>query len=296
MIWLIGCNGMLGKEIARELSEQKMTFMGTGSEIDITNKKVITSFIDNNKGIDWIINCCAYTNVEKAEENEKEADYLNHIGVIHLAELAKKIGATIIHISTDYVFDGERKEPYTEETARKPLNTYGKTKAAGEASLEESGCKYYIFRTAWLYGSDGKNFVNNMIKLMNIKKTLSVINNQYGTPTFTKTLASCIIKTIKNTYEGTPLPFGIYNCTDEGQASWYDFAQEIYALGKKNKIVTNSCSILPCSTEEFVSSVRRPAYSVLSKEKIQKALGIKLENWKKVLASFFESYDLYNRR
>lgn len=286
MVWLIGCKGMLGTEVARQLKNSNIDYIGTDIDVDITKLEVLEDFANKNPKIDWIINCSAYTAVDKAEDDKDFANLLNNIGPKNISSVAKKINAKMIHISTDYVFDGTGNIPYTEDMDVKPIGVYGQTKADGEKSVIDSGCEYYIFRTAWLYGYDGKNFVYTMLKLMESKQELSVVSDQKGTPTFAGDLANCVIKTITSKNQ---IPCGIYHCTDLGEITWYDFACEIYKQGKATGKLSNECKINPCSTDEFPTKAKRPAYSVLSKEKIQQALGITLPMWNESLNVFMNS-------
>lgn len=286
MVWLIGCKGMLGTEIARQLKNSNIDYIGTDIDVDITKLEVLEDFANKNPKIDWIINCSAYTAVDKAEDDKDFANLLNNIGPKNISSVAKKINAKMIHISTDYVFDGTGNIPYTEDMDVKPIGVYGQTKADGEKSVIDSGCEYYIFRTAWLYGYDGKNFVYTMLKLMESKQELSVVSDQKGTPTFAGDLANCVIKTITSKNQ---IPCGIYHCTDLGEITWYDFACEIFKQGKATGKLSNECKINPCSTDEFPTKAKRPAYSVLSKEKIQQALGIALPMWNESLNVFMNS-------
>ena len=286
MIWLIGCKGMLGTEIARQLKNSNIDYIGTDIDVDITKLEVLEDFANKNPKINWIINCSAYTAVDKAEDDKDFANLLNNIGPKNISSVAKKINAKMIHISTDYVFDGTGTTPYTEDMDVKPIGVYGQTKADGEKSVIDSGCEYYIFRTAWLYGYDGKNFVYTMLKLMKSKQELSVVSDQKGTPTFAGDLANCVIKTITSKNQ---IPCGIYHCTDLGEITWYDFACEIYKQGKATGKLSNECKINPCSTDEFPTKAKRPAYSVLSKEKIQQTLGITLPMWNESLNVFMNS-------
>lgn len=286
MVWLIGCKGMLGTEVARQLKNRNIDYIGTDIDVDITKLEVLEDFANKNPKIDWIINCSAYTAVDKAEDDKDFANLLNNIGPKNISSVAKKINAKMIHISTDYVFDGTGNIPYTEDMDVKPIGVYGQTKADGEKSVIDSGCEYYIFRTAWLYGYDGKNFVYTMLKLMESKSEISVVSDQKGTPTFAGDLANCVIKTITSKNQ---IPCGIYHCTDLGEITWYDFACEIYKQGKATGKLSNECKINPCSTDEFPTKAKRPAYSVLSKEKIQQALGIALPMWNESLNVFMNS-------
>lgn len=313
MIWLIGCNGMLGQEVAKQLKEKKLNFIGTDKEVDITNpealetfhKNLYTSFYDldckipeNERNVSWIINCSAYTAVDKAEdEDQQELVYkLNEIGPMNIARVARKLGAKLIHISTDYVFDGSGKVPYTEDCLKTPVSVYGKSKALGEESIEKEMVQYFIFRTAWLYGFNGKNFVYTMTNAMNTRDEVKVVCDQFGTPTFAPDLANAILTLIDKTNNAkgfigsnsTP-PFGIYHFTNEGTTNWYEFANAIYKYGKKYGRINKDCIINSCTTDEYPTKAHRPAYSVLSKEKIKKTLRIKIPDWEKSLKSFMKS-------
>ena len=307
MIWLIGCKGMLGSEVARQLDEKKYNWVGTEKEVDITDADALMNFVksvetstyldttSNDKHIKWIINCSAYTNVDKAEEDTELADKLNNTGVLNIARTARSIGAKLIHISTDYVFNGQGKEPYTEDMEKDPLGVYGKTKSAGEDAIQKEMTQYYILRTAWLYGFDGKNFVYTMTKLMNSHEQIKVVSDQKGTPTCALDLAAVILKIIEKSDKATEAfgkhsapAFGIYHFTNGGQTDWHEFATEIYRLGRKYGRITQNCEVKACSTEEYGAKVQRPAYSVLCKDKICKELKIKLPDWKVSLEKFIK--------
>lgn len=291
MIWLIGNKGMLGSEIARQLERNKLPFVGTDRDVDITNIDALDTFAkkNNDEGhpIEWIINCSAYTAVDKAEEEPELANLLNNIGAENIAKTAKKHGAKMIHISTDYVFDGSGSTPYTEDMPIKPLGVYGSTKAAGEQACQKVLDNLYIIRTAWLYGYDGKNFVYTMLKLMNTKDEITVVNDQRGTPTFAGDLANAILRLISS----GNIPYGIYHCTNLGEISWYDFACSIYKLGKEKKRIdiSHNCNVKACTTAEYPAKTKRPAYSVLCKDKIQKTLIFTLPQWQESLRAFLAS-------
>ena len=286
MIWLIGCKGMLGTEISRTLSENNIDFRGTDIDVDITNINALEKFASSLSNLEFIINCSAYTAVDKAESDAEFAEKLNADGPENIAKVAKKIGAKMIHISTDYVFDGSAKEPYTEESQISPIGVYGKTKADGENRIRQILNEFYIIRTAWLYGWAGKNFVYTMIKAMNSHDSIKVVGDQRGTPTFAGTLAGVILKIVQN----KNVPYGIYHCTDKGEISWWDFACEIKKQGVLSSLVTNSsCAVNKCTTADYPTPAKRPEYSVLSKQKIQKTLGITLPDWKESLKVFLES-------
>ena len=310
MIWLIGCKGMLGSEVAKQLDEKKLPWIGTDREVDITDPQALLDFTNKietaayfpsdlkkaDRKIQWIINCAAYTNVDKAEEDTELAEKLNAIGPLNIARTARSIGAKLIHISTDYVFDGQGSVPYTEDMQKTPLGVYGRTKAAGEDAIMKEMNTYYIIRTAWLYGFDGRNFVYTMTKAMNGHDSVRVVNDQRGTPTYAPDLAAVILRFIeksdnaKSFFGKNSAPaYGIYNFTNEGATTWFDFTREIYRLGRKFGRITQECTVNPCTTEEYGAKVQRPAYSVLSKEKISKALKLKIPEWQNSLEKFMKS-------
>lgn len=302
---------MLGSEIALQLKENKIPFIGTDREVDITDINQLEKFVKevetasyfhsetlnrSERQIKWIINCSAYTNVEKAEEDTELAAKLNEQGPRNIARISRTIGAKLIHISTDYVFNGHGTSPYTENLPKDPLGVYGKTKAAGEDAIQKEMNQYYIIRTAWLYGFDGKNFVYTMTKLMNSHDSIKVVCDQKGTPTCAVDLASVIIKLIEKANSAKEIigpksapSFGIYHYTDAGETNWHEFAEEIYRIGKKTGKITQDCSVNSCTTEEYGAKVERPSYSVLSKEKIMKELKIKIPSWESSLEKFMKS-------
>lgn len=241
------------------------------AELDITDAGAVLQTVKEQR-IDVIVNCAAYTNVEKAEEDEPTADLLNHKAAAYLAAAAKETGATLIHVSTDYVFDGTAHTPYREDTAPSPLGAYGRTKLAGERAVMASGCRYLIFRTAWLYSEYGHNFLKTMLRLTSERDTLQVVFDQIGTPTYAGDLALAIFSIIESErYAGNE---GVYHFTDEGVCSWYDFARAIAEYAGNS-----ACDIRPCHSDEFPSKAVRPAYSVLDKTKIKETFGIVIPHW-----------------
>ena len=311
MIWLIGCNGMLGSEIAFQLKQNKIPFIGTDKEVDITDISALEKFIKNvetesyfhseqltraQRQIKWIINCSAYTNVEKAEEDVELATALNATGPQNIARVARNIGAKLIHISTDYVFNGKGTSPYNEDSAREPLGVYGKTKAEGEIAIQKEMSQFYIIRTAWLYGFDGKNFVYTMTNLMNSKEEIKVVNDQKGSPTCAVDLAEVVLKFIQKSEKAKSFfgknsapSYGIYHFTNEGETTWFEFAQEINKLGVKHQKINNNCKVQPCTSAEFAAKVERPTYSVLDKTKITKEFKMKIPAWEVSLEKFIKN-------
>lgn len=273
-ILITGANGQLGNEMRRVSINSKNRYIFTDvAELNITDKDAIRKMIDGEK-ISVVVNCAAYTNVDKAEDDEAMADLLNNKAVKNIAEACKEFNATLIHVSTDYVFQGDKNTPRSEDEPTNPMGAYGRTKLAGEESVKHSGCKYIIIRTAWLYSSFGKNFVKTMRKLTSEKNSLKVVFDQVGTPTYAGDLAAVIYKIIEHNMLGKT---GFYHFCNEGVCSWYDFAYEICALSG------NTCDIEPCHSDEFPSKVQRPSFSVLDKTKIKETFDVKIPYWKESL-------------
>lgn len=274
-ILVTGSNGQLGNELRHVVEEKDKVnnyFFTDVQDLDITNKNDISRFILEND-IDIVINCAAYTNVDKAEDDKENADLINHIGPKNLADICRERGGFLIHISTDYVFDGTKNTPYTETDETKPSSVYGETKLNGEKAIINSGCEYVIIRTSWLYSSFGKNFLKTMQKLTAEKENIKVVFDQVGTPTYAQDLANIIYK-ITQRSDNKNIKNQIYHYSNEGVCSWYDFAIAI------NEAFAHNCNIRPCHSDEFPSKVTRPSYSVLDKTKIKNVLGIEIPYWK----------------
>lgn len=256
-ILITGANGMLAKAVINQFKDGNELILTDVSELDITNEEKTNEFVDKVKP-HYIINCAAYTAVDKAEEDVELAEKVNAIGPKNLAIAAKNNNATLIHISTDYVFNGDLNvlESYREEDRIEPVTVYGKTKAMGEKYIIDNCNNYYIFRTAWLYG-EGNNFVRTMVKLGKEKEEVSVVMDQHGSPTYTVDLANIIYQTIEK-----KLPYGIYHSTNEGFTTWYDFTKKIYEISNID------CKVNPVTSEEFIRPAKRPKNSKLSKDKL----------------------------
>lgn len=270
-ILVTGANGQLGNEMQRVAKTSSNHYIFTDvAQLDITDREAVLRAVKDNS-IQVIVNCAAYTNVDKAEDDSETADLINNKAVENLAIAARENDATLIHISTDYVFKGNRCTPCREDWETDPLGVYGITKLAGEKSIERTGCRHIIIRTAWLYSPFGKNFVKTMQKLTAEKDSLKVVFDQVGTPTYAGDLADAIARIIETGQLGKQ---GIYHFSNEGVCSWYDFAREICELSG------NTCNIQPCHSDEFPSKVKRPHFSVLDKTKIKDTFGIEIPYWK----------------
>ena len=287
LLWLIGSKGMLGTEISLLLEKSGVAFVGTDLEVDITDPAALADFAEKQP-VDWIINCAAYNTVDRAEGDADTCRRLNVLGAGAVAACAKKNNARLIHISTDYVFNGEGNQPYTEEDATNPISIYGLTKRDGEIAVLENNPRSFIIRTAWLYGKHGYNFVNTMLRLMNERDEVKVVNDQRGSPTWTFDLASVLLAVIKTADTGKDFPFGIYHYTNEGEITWFDFAAEIYRQGRRLGRIAKDCAVLPCTSAEYPAKVKRPAYSVLNKSKIKMSLGIEIPSWDASLKEFLK--------
>lgn len=271
-ILVTGSNGQVGSEIRALQSDYPYNFFFTDrSSLDITNEKAIEEFVESNK-IDAIINCAAYTAVDKAESDAINADAINHLGVKNLALTCKANNVKFIHISTDYVFDGKNHKPYIEDDSTNPNGVYGATKLRGEQTLlHVSPANSIIIRTSWVYSSFGANFVKTMLRLGKEKKELGVIYDQVGTPTYARDLAQAILEILpKINNEKTE----IYHYSNEGVLSWYDFAKEIMRMAKLE------CQVNPIETAQYPTPAQRPHYSLLNKAKIKKEFGITIPYWK----------------
>ncbi len=273
---ITGANGQLGREI-KKISSQFTGFLFIFADakiLDIANKKSVDKFFENQE-FDFLINCAAYTAVDKAESEPELANKVNNIAVGYLLEACKKQGCKFIHISTDYVFDGTQKNlPFIESDAVLPHSVYGKTKLEGELQLSDNK-DVMVVRTAWLYSSFGGNFMQTMLRLAKEKKSLNVVFDQIGTPTYAGDLAFALLEIIKQSVANSEdFKAGIYHFSNEGVCSWYDFAVEIM------KFANLDCTILPIETKDFPTAAKRPHFSLLNKSKIKKTFQLTIPHWR----------------
>lgn len=276
-ILVTGANGQLGNEIQLISKNSKDNYIFTDvcdgySKLDITNIDDIRKAVAENS-IECIINCAAWTNVDSAETAGEIVETLNAKAPENLAIAMKEVGGLVVHVSTDYVFGGDPYNvPCKEDQKGTPTGVYGLTKLHGEQNIQNSGAKYIIIRTSWLYSEYGKNFVKTMMNLTSTKPTLKVVFDQCGTPTYAGDLAAVIFDIVENRkYEGND---GIYHFSNEGVCSWYDFTKNIAEIAGNTE-----CDIQPCHSDEFPSAVKRPSYSVLDKTKLKETFGIKIPYW-----------------
>jgi len=272
-ILITGANGQLGNHMRLASSGSADHYVFTDvAELDITDADAVRHMVDRER-IDVIVNCAAYTDVERAEDDFETADRINRLAPANLAVAAAETGAALIHISTDYVFSGTRNTPYDESCPTDPLGVYGRTKRAGEEAVLQSGCRAVIVRTAWLYSEFGRNFLKTMLRLISERETVNVVFDQVGTPTYAGDLAAALRRIVESdAFAGRE---GVYHYSDEGVCSWYDFACEIARLAG-----CGSCTIRPCHSSEFPAKVRRPAYSVLDKTRIKHIFGVSVPHWR----------------
>ncbi len=281
-ILITGANGMLAKEVREKFEQGNELTITDVAELDITDEKAVFDFVKNLKP-EYIINCAAFTAVDKAEDCYELADKINGDGPTNLAKAAKNVGAKLVHISTDYVFGGDLdlSKDYKEDDEKTPVTVYGITKLHGEQGIEKNMDEYYIFRTAWLYGVGGNNFVKTMTKLGSTRDEINVVSDQHGSPTYAKDLTEIIYQAIQK-----KIPYGVYHATNQGYTTWYEFTKEIL---EKQGI---QCKVNPVTTEEYIemmkiTQAKRPFNSQLSKNKLLEQ-GIEIPEWKDGLKRYFE--------
>lgn len=281
-ILVTGGDGQLGSALRLASAESHHRYIFTDiKELDITSAEAVGELFSREK-IDIVVNCAAYTAVDLAEEQKDTADKINHKAAALLAEVCAQHNATLIHISTDYIFSGDSRRAYTEDDTPAPLNAYGRTKLSGERAVTKSGCKSIILRTSWLYSEFGKNFVKTMRNLTATHKEIKVVADQFGTPTYAGDLAEAIVQIIENKkYDKC----GVYNYSNLGECSWYDFAMEI-----ARESGNDNCKITPCTTADYPTKAMRPRYSVLDKSKFVATFGIKIPAWQESLAECIKKF------
>lgn len=267
-VLVTGANGMLGQDLCPVFEDNGLYVIPMGREdLDVTDYKGAKAVIERIKP-QIIVHLAAYTNVDKAEDEPEKAFKINETGALNIAKISKELGAIMVYVSTDYVFDGTKNSSYTPDDTLNPINKYGLSKLRGEEAVKNNTDKYYIVRTSWLYGLSGKNFVETMISLSTKQNEIKVVDDQAGCPTYTVDLSMGILRTIGK-------PFGIYHIANEGETTWYDFAKEIFRL--KN-IQTE---LIPCTTEEFPRKAKRPKYSVLQNS-------IEMRPWREALFDYIK--------
>jgi dTDP-4-dehydrorhamnose reductase len=287
-ILVTGKNGQLGRsiqnivnadtKIGNNQSPNDFIFVGR-EDLDLSSKISISHYFGNNDKFDLIINCAAYTQVDKAEQEAELANQINHLAVKQLASIASNQQARLIQISTDYVFDGVSNKPYLETDTPNPINAYGRTKLAGEKALQTAmPMNALIIRASWLYSEYGNNFVKTMLRLGRERDELSVVNDQMGSPTYAADLADAILEIIRhNKFRDVAQTTQIYNYSNEGEISWHEFAKEIFKLAEID------CKVSPITTQQYPTHAKRPRNTIMKKDKIVTVFNIKISNWKSSL-------------
>ena len=284
-VLVTGANGQLGKslqDLAPQYSEDFRFIFTDVAELDITQRDAIREMVKHER-VNFIINAAAYTAVDKAESDEAMAYLLNEKAVGNLAEAAKEADAMLLHISTDYVFDGKSETPYPTDATPNPLSVYGKSKWAGEQAIQHSGCKAVIVRTAWLYSPYGNNFVKTMLRLATTKESIGVVSDQIGCPTLAADLAGLLIRILQHSdhLQGV----SIYHFANQGKISWYDFACEIMRLAEKE--MGKRCQVNPITTAEYPTAATRPNFSLFDLSKTTKDFNLDIPDWKESLEKAF---------
>lgn len=287
-VWLVGAKGMLGRSVSVELSGADVEVVGTDAELDICDEKAVAAFAQNG-AFTHVINCAAFTNVDGAESEEALATQINGQGVAHLWSAVRALKATLLHISTDYVFDGTATSPYLETDATEPLGAYGRSKLAGEIAIQSqpnADARAFILRTSWLFGPHGKSFVTTMLRLFDKLPELRVVADQRGRPSYCPDLARAGIELVGLT--GKDCAPGIYHFAQTGDCSWHEFACAILERAQAQGMAQATQSVQAITTEEYPTPAKRPAYSVLSTDKLTAATGHVPRNWEHALDDFIE--------
>lgn len=281
MIWLIGNKGMLGTDVESSLREQGYELLASDRETDITDYNTLKEF-SSGKKIDWIINCSAYTAVDKAEDEPDAAYSINSLGVYNIARIAGELRSRLIHFSTDYVFPGDSEAAYTETDPTGPIGVYGMSKLEGEIRLAETLTEHYIIRISWLFGLHGGNFVYTMLRLMKEREELRVVADQWGSPTYTFDVAGLVLAIIRSGKES----YGIYHFSNEGKTSWHHFSSEIYRQAMEKGLIRKEVLITPVTTDQYPTKAARPKNSYFSKDKIKREFGVSIRTWQEALQDF----------
>jgi dTDP-4-dehydrorhamnose reductase len=283
---LTGANGMLAQMIKKVAPREYQVVPLARPDFDITDRNCVLRTLSDIRP-KFIINCAAYTNVDGCETNEDAALQVNGAGPGYLAEVAADLAATLVHISSDYVFTGDKSEPYGEDDPTGPISAYGKSKLAGEQAILSSGLeKYFIVRTSWLYGPGGKNFVETILRLAGEREELRIVADQHGSPTYTEDLAKAVFNLLESAKERPS--YGLYHFSNNGSCSWYEFAGKIVNLARLSNMPVKVDRLLPICTEEYPLPAKRPAYSVFSKTKYEEVTGQAPPCWHASLESYFD--------
>ncbi len=287
-ILIFGAAGQLGTDCLNRLQQSYECIGLTRAEVDFSDTESVVESVKSYRP-NIVVNACAYTAVDKAESDQVVADQVNHLSVLALATACESIGSVLIHVSTDYVFDGRSDIPYVETDPVNPLTVYGQTKQLGEAAIEATLTQYVILRTSWVFGENGNNFVKTMLKVGADRDTLSVVNDQLGRPTYVGHIVDVIVGFVQRYQQQESIDWGIYHCSSSGSVSWYDFARAIfdhaYETGHFDKLV----HVDPISSSAYPTPAPRPQYSIMDTAKLENLFDQKMPSWQSGLSAFFSN-------
>jgi dTDP-4-dehydrorhamnose reductase len=287
MIWLVGNKGMLGTEVESLLRENGAQFAASDREVDVSQPGVVAEFLGSilrTARLTWIVNCAAYTAVDRAEDEPQIAHALNAVAPLNLSRAAAESGASLLHISTDYVFNGNKDGDYLEGDPTNPTSAYGRSKLEGELAIRGAVDRHVILRTAWLYGRNGKNFVDTMLNLFRERRDVRVVNDQTGNPTYARDLARAIIAILGHGGDH----YGTFHFTNAGSATWFEFASAIYEEALSRGLSKQGIRLVPVATTDFPTKAVRPRNSCLSKEKIKREFDLSIRNWREALVAYLQ--------
>jgi len=288
-VLLFGVNGQVGSDCVSAFSGSDYELIcSSRNDTDFSHAKAVSSKV-SSEAPDIVINACAYTAVDKAEQERDLAEAINHKSVEALAKSCAQLSIPLIHISTDYVFDGSATIPYKETDAVQPLGVYGATKLAGEQAIKANLAEHIILRTSWVFGEQGNNFVKTMLRLGADRDTLNVVNDQFGRPTYVGDIVNTIRFFVDTFAKNNTLAWGVYHCSSEGAVSWFDFAQAIFDEAYHLGVLAKSVKVSPIPSSEFPTPAPRPAYSVLDTAKLEQVLNTPLPHWKQGLQQFLNA-------
>ncbi len=292
-VMLFGAAGQVGSDCANLLNTKSYELLPiTRQQVDFASSQKVVDCVKQYVP-DVVINACAYTAVDKAEDDFELANKVNHLSVGALAEVCAELNIPLIHISTDYVFDGEARTPYREECPVNPLGVYGQTKFAGEQALPKNHQQHIILRTSWVFGINGHNFVTTMLRLGKERESLGIVSDQRGCPTYSGDIAKVIDDLLLYYAMNGKLPWGIYHCACCDEVSWYEFACEIFEFAVVERILSQKPEVQPITSKEYPTPAPRPAYSVLDNAKLEAFLGLSMPSWKKGLSDLLSSMPCY---
>ena len=282
-VLVTGSNGQVGYCLVQQLRQQNADFLALDrDQLDITQRQAVWQTVSDYCP-DIIINAAAHTAVDKAESEAEQAFAINRDGAAYLAEAAQQIGAAMLHISTDYVFDGQATQPYTETDATAPQGVYGQSKLAGEQAVLAACSRSIILRTAWVFGEHGHNFVKTMLRLGRERDSLGIVSDQHGAPTYAGDIAAALLHIAHHITQGKPTEYGIYHFSGKPYVSWYQFAEAIFQQAQQQGILANTPQLLAIATPDYPTPAKRPANSCLQLDKIQQAFGISPSDWQQAL-------------